>query len=104
MSALKSELDGLPDSLTPLCQLSAQSQARLHEAAEFVHYERGGVVFREGDTDGYAIYLLEGTLELVDRRRPRARHRAQLFGRQHPARPGTPSHPHSVTTREGARR
>ena len=64
MSALKSELEGLPDSLTPLCQLSAASQARLHEVAEFVHYERGGIVFREGDTDGHTIYLLEGTLEL----------------------------------------
>ncbi|MEQ8662912.1 MAG: cyclic nucleotide-binding domain-containing protein, partial [Gammaproteobacteria bacterium] len=65
MSALKSAPEGLPETLTPLCQLSPASRARLLEAAQYLHVERGSYVFREGDMDDCTIYLLEGTLELA---------------------------------------
>ncbi|MDZ7752362.1 MAG: cyclic nucleotide-binding domain-containing protein [Gammaproteobacteria bacterium] len=50
--------------LVPVEGLSPALQDELFERAEIVEYPQGRFVFREGDTDDYNYYLLEGELEM----------------------------------------
>ncbi|MDP2323898.1 MAG: cyclic nucleotide-binding domain-containing protein, partial [Gammaproteobacteria bacterium] len=65
MSALETQYTGLVSALIPICNLSARSQDEILSSSEFLHCARGSFVFKEGERDGYAYYLLEGQLELL---------------------------------------
>ncbi len=51
-------------SLVPVNGLAAEFQDRIAEQAELISCRKGRYVFRQGDRDGYAFYLLEGCIEL----------------------------------------
>lgn len=51
-------------SLVPVNGLAAEYQDRITDQAEVISYRKGRYVFRQGDRDGYAFYLLEGRIEL----------------------------------------
>ena len=65
MPALESKLVDLVHSLVPLGGLSSASQSELLAKAEVLRFRRGDNVFREGDSDPYSFFLLEGRLELL---------------------------------------
>ncbi|MGH8537685.1 MAG: cyclic nucleotide-binding domain-containing protein, partial [Gammaproteobacteria bacterium] len=91
--------DSVLQTFIPLNRLTPEAQRALLEHTEIIPYEPGCPVFREGDRDSYAYYLLEGDLELccdgqvVSRLRggtPEAAHAlAQLQPRQLTAIPKT---------------
>ena len=64
MSALESKFETLIDTLVPFVALSSTSRAQVLDLAEVLRYRRGDILFKEGDRDAYALYLLEGRLEL----------------------------------------
>ncbi|MGH8508859.1 MAG: cyclic nucleotide-binding domain-containing protein [Gammaproteobacteria bacterium] len=92
--------DSVLQSFIPLNRLTPGAQRALLEHTEVIPYEPGCPVFREGDRDNHACYLLEGDIELccdgqvVSRLRggtPEAAHAlAQLQPRQLTAIPKTP--------------
>ncbi len=91
--------DSVLQTFIPLNRLTPEAQRALLERTEIIPYEPGCPVFREGDRDSYAYYLLEGDLDLccdgqvVSRLRggtPEAAHAlAQLQPRQLTAIPTT---------------
>ncbi len=50
--------------LVPLRNLSASQRAQVLKSAQVVEYPRGVFIFRQGERDGYAYFLLAGTLEM----------------------------------------
>ena len=64
MSAVESKFESLVDGLVPMASLGAASRAQVMDQAEVLRYRRGDILFKEGDRDAFAIYLLEGRLEL----------------------------------------
>ncbi|MBA3495215.1 MAG: hypothetical protein H0T87_14185, partial [Gammaproteobacteria bacterium] len=56
--------DSVLQTFIPLNRLTPEAQRALLEHTEIIPYEPGCPVFREGDRDSYAYYLLEGDLEL----------------------------------------
>ncbi|MGH8545152.1 MAG: cyclic nucleotide-binding domain-containing protein [Gammaproteobacteria bacterium] len=91
--------DSVLQTFIPLNRLTPEAQRALLEHTEIIPYEPGCPVFREGDRDSHACYLLEGDLDLccdgqvVSRLRggtPEAAHAlAQLQPRQLTAIPRT---------------
>jgi|GEM_PF-203120 len=91
--------DSVLQTFIPLNRLTPEAQRALLEHTEIIPYEPGCPVFREGDRDNHACYLLEGDLDLccdgqvVSRLRggtPEAAHAlAQLQPRQLTAIPKT---------------
>ncbi len=65
MAAVEPDYEGLVSELMPLRQLSPGSQAQILNAAEILRFPPDAFVFREGDSDPWSFYLLEGALELV---------------------------------------
>lgn len=51
----------------PVNSLTGQHVESLFAETEILQYEKGAVLFEEGDNDGDAIYLLQGTVELASR-------------------------------------
>ncbi|MEM7251235.1 MAG: cyclic nucleotide-binding domain-containing protein [Pseudomonadota bacterium] len=60
----KEQFDSLIRSLVPLNALPPASQTEVIRASQILSVRRGRLVFKEGDTDNYSFYLLDGTLEL----------------------------------------
>jgi CRP-like cAMP-binding protein len=52
-------------SLVPVSELSPQIQNQLISQASILTYKKKEFVFKQGDTDDYAFYLLEGQIELL---------------------------------------
>jgi CRP-like cAMP-binding protein/chromosome segregation ATPase len=50
--------------LVPIGELSAEQREEVLRTAQVQAYAKGDVVFRQGDRDGFAIYLVEGQLAL----------------------------------------
>lgn len=65
MSALESNLESLVDALVPLGMLSPQSQSQVLTGSEILRFDPREFVFRQGDSDPYSFYLLEGRLEMI---------------------------------------
>lgn len=54
----------LLQTFVPVNALSGDHLDRLLDQQEVVHYEAGDVIFSEGESDNYTIYLLKGTVKL----------------------------------------
>jgi CRP-like cAMP-binding protein len=50
--------------LVPINGLAPQHRRKIMKRAQFREYRQGRYVFRQGDRDSYAVYLLEGQLDL----------------------------------------
>lgn len=50
--------------LVPINGLAPQHRRRIIKRAQFHEYRKGQYVFRQGDRDSFAVYLLEGQLDL----------------------------------------
>ena len=50
--------------LTPIAELTANGQDQVLASGAMVRIDPTGTLFREGDTDNYAYWLLEGSLDL----------------------------------------
>ncbi len=86
--------------LVPINELSSQVQNELTQKAKFIKLRKGKFLFKQGDTDNFSFYLLEGELELLANKQlqntvgggsDRARYAmAQLQPRQMSAKAKTP--------------
>ena len=65
MSAHNADLSDLVSQLVPIRNLAEQSQAQVLNTAEIQRFRRGEYVFKQGDRDSYAFFLIEGCLELL---------------------------------------
>ena len=64
MAAIDAKFEDALQTLVPINGLSGQRQQQLMAQAAVLEFGTNEFVFREGDRDNYAFYLLEGQLEL----------------------------------------
>jgi CRP-like cAMP-binding protein len=50
--------------LVPIIGLWEDSQAELVDHAQMLTFKRGEFIFRQGETDAYSFYLLDGEIEM----------------------------------------
>ena len=65
---MSKELENYADSiklLVPINELPANVQSELCQKGEFISVKKGKFLFKQGDTDNFSFYLLEGDLELI---------------------------------------
>ena len=67
MVALDDQFGAMIRSLVPINGLSQKYRDQLLSHAEALNFTRGQFVFREGDRDAYAFYLLHGELDLISK-------------------------------------
>ena len=65
MPAIEERFESVFQMLVPINGLSAQRQQQLLARADILDFSRREFLFREGDRDDYAFFLLDGTLELL---------------------------------------
>ena len=65
MAAIEERFESVFQGLVPINGLSEQRQQQLLAKAEVLEYAPRDIVFREGDRDNFAYFLLEGKLELL---------------------------------------
>ncbi|MFT4560648.1 MAG: CRP-like cAMP-binding protein [Gammaproteobacteria bacterium] len=65
MPAIDQQFESVFQMLVPINGLSAQRQQQLLAQAEILKFGSREFVFREGDRDSYAYFLLDGSLELL---------------------------------------
>ncbi len=65
MAALEERFESVFQMLVPISGLSLQRQQQLLAQAEVLEFRTGEFVFREGDRDNFAYFLLDGRLELL---------------------------------------
>ena len=64
MPAIDEKFSSVVEQLVPLNQLSLARRQQLLARAEVLSFRRGAYIFREGERDGWAYYLLAGQVEL----------------------------------------
>jgi CRP-like cAMP-binding protein len=64
MAASLLPLEQAVENLAPLRCMSASQRAQVLKSAQVVEYPRGAFIFRQGERDGYAYFLLAGVLEM----------------------------------------
>ncbi|NNL99644.1 MAG: cyclic nucleotide-binding domain-containing protein [Gammaproteobacteria bacterium] len=67
MVALDDQYGAVIRSLVPINGLAQKYQQQVLAQAEALTFDRGQFVFREGDRDAYAFYLLDGELDLISK-------------------------------------
>ena len=65
MAAIEERFEGVFQTLVPINGLSMPRQQQLLAQAEILEFGPRDLVFREGDRDNYAYFLLDGALELL---------------------------------------
>lgn len=65
MAAIDAKFEPALQTLVPINGLSAQRQQQLLAQAEVLTFSPREFVFREGDSDNYSFYVLDGQLELL---------------------------------------
>jgi CRP-like cAMP-binding protein len=65
MPAIDERFESVFQMLVPINGLSVQQQQQLLARADILDFGRREFLFREGDRDDYAFFLLDGTLELL---------------------------------------
>lgn len=65
MAALEERFESVFQMLVPISGLSLQRQQQLLAQAEILEFRPREFVFREGDRDNFAFFLLDGRLELL---------------------------------------
>lgn len=65
MAALEERYESVFQMLVPISGLSPQRQQQLLAQAEILEFRSNDFVFREGDRDNFAFFLLDGRLELL---------------------------------------